>query len=151
MQVQSLFRIHQLIQEFLGQIAGGEIPEMIAAGKGEGQAEQLVLRNALLAVAGQGGNGKAGHVDGADAADHVVAEVAFRAEDAGALHVNGNGAAGQFLDSLGEVRRNLADNGSVQRVHFRVHQGHRRITGSIRCFGHRATEDADEQSGHHET
>ena len=123
---------------------------MIAAGEGEGQAEQLVLRDAL-AVAGQGGDGQAGHVDGADAADHVVAEVAFRAQDARALHVDGHGAAGQFLNSLGEVGRNLADNGGVQGVHFSIDQRDRRVVGSVGSFGRCADHAANEESRHQET
>ena len=139
----------QLVHELLGQIAAREIPEVVAAGEGEGQAEQLGLRNAVLAIAGQRGDGQAGHVDGPDAADHVVAKVAFRAEDAGALNVDRHGAAGQLVDSLGKVQRHLADDGVVQIVHFGVNQGHGRITGSIRHFV-RHGKLAEEQSDHYD-
>ena len=109
-----------LVQELRCQIAVGKVPEVCAVLKGEGDAQQLGL---VAAVAGQCESRDTADVDGSGAAQDGVQNVVLRTQNAGSLHVDDDGTAGQLLDLLLEVRSGLANDG-VQRVDLGVDQSH---------------------------
>ena len=117
-----------LVQELRCQLAVGEVPEVCAVLEGEGDGQQLGL---VAAVAGQCESGDTADVDGGGAAEDSVQNVVLRAQNAGSLHIDDDGAAGQLLDLLLEVRTGLADDG-IQRVDLGVDQSHLRV-GSSSC------------------
>ena len=117
-----------LVQELRCQLAVGEVPEVCAVLEGEGDGQQLGL---VAAVAGQCESGDTADVDGGGAAEDSVQNVVLRTQNAGSLHIDDDGAAGQLFDLLLEVGSGLADDG-IQRVDLGVDQSHLRV-GSSSC------------------
>ena len=113
-----------LIQEFLGQIAVREVPEMIAVFEHIGQAQQGRLGAAVLA---QREGGDAADVGHGAAAQQVVQNLVFGAQHAAGLDVDQHGAAAQLFNLLLEGLGEFADDGALDGVHFSVGQGNRII------------------------
>ena len=106
-------------QEFLSQLAVGEIPEMLAADEGVGDGQQLGF---VAAVGGELERGETADVHGTAAAENAVQHLRFGAEHAGVLDVDQHAAAGQLFHFFFEELSGFADDG-IQRVHFAVGQG----------------------------
>src|SRR5699024_447764 len=114
-----------LVQEVGGEVGVGEVPPVLTADEGVGQAEQHRL---LAAVAGKGESRETGQVDGVAAGEDVVQNVVFRAEHARSLQVDGDGPAGQLFDLLLKIGSGLADDG-VQGVDLGIDQGDGGVAG----------------------
>ena len=132
----------RLLQEGVCQLAVSELPEVLVALEHERKCKQACLR---ASVSDQGCGRDSCHLDGADAADHVVEDFALCAEDLGVLKVDLDGAAGQSLNLFLELHVDLGDHG-LGSVDLCENEGLLRIAGSIRkicrscclsrcCFG----------------
>ena len=109
-----------LVEEFLGQVAGGEIPEVLAVFKHIGQGEQGGLGAAILAQREGGDTADVGH--GA-VAQQVVQDLVFRAQHAAGLNVDQHGAAGELFHLVLESLGHFTNDGAFHGVDFRVGQG----------------------------
>ena len=129
----------RLIQEFLGQIGGREIPEVLAVLEHVGQGEQGRLGAAVLA---EGERRDTGDVGDVAAAQQVVQDLVLGTQHAAGLDVDGHVAGGELFHLALEGLGQLAHDGALDGVHLGVGQGYR--------VGHRRRADQHERKSHHE-
>ena len=116
-----------LVQELLGQLAVGELPEMLLIDEGVGDGQKAGL---VAAVLGQSESGDTAEVADVAAAEQVVEDLILGAENAAGLNVNQNGAAGQLFELCLEGLGHFADGGAFEGVDFRVGEGDGLVSGS---------------------
>ena len=116
---QAQIQILGLLQEFLSQIAVGEVPEVLLVDEGVGDGQELGL---VAAVAGQRESGDTGDVNGAALGQDTIQNGCFVAQNAVGLNVDANRTIGQGLNLLLEIGSDHADDGALNGVYLSVGQ-----------------------------